>query len=258
MLQSTNTSNAKFIYSKLIKDLMEPKSTMEKGKKLPSERQLCDDYDVSRTTVRNAIGSLVNAGILYQIQGKGIFVRDSEKENLSNYYSFTEQTRKNGKIPKSTVLSFKIRKANNKEKEIFAKDCDIKLIVFTRLRLADDIPMMYETTIIPYYRFKEIDKKLLENKPLYDIFEQDYDSNIYNIKERFSVSSMSKEIAKTMNLENNNPCLKIEGIHIMSKTNWLNIRNPMQELICSITKYHTGITNTYACMYQLNIGSVLV
>lgn len=145
------------LYSKLREDLMEAISTMEKGEKLPSERQLCDDYDVSRTTVRNAIGSLVNAGILYQIQGKGTYVRDSEKENLSNYYSLTEQTRKNGKIPKSIVLSF-----------------------------------------------------------------------------------------------------KIEGIHMTSKTNWLNIRNPMQELICSITKYHTGITNTYACMYQLNIGSVLV
>ena len=200
------------LYSKLIEDLMEAISTMEKGEKFPSERQLCDDYDVSRTTVRRAIGYLVNAGILYQIQGKGTFVRDSKKENLSNYYSFTEQTRKNGKTPKSIVLSFKSRNANNKEKEIFSKDCDFKLIVFTRLRLADSIPMMYETTMIPYDRFKEIDKKLLENKPLYDIFEQNYDSNIYNIKERFSVSSMSREIAKTMNLESNSPCLKIRRL----------------------------------------------
>lgn len=200
------------LYSKLIDDLMGAISTMEKGEKLPSERQLCDDYDVSRTTVRRAIGSLVNAGILYQVQGKGTFVRESDKENLSNYYSFTEQTRKNGKIPKSLVLSFEIRKADTNEKEVFDKDGDFNIIVFTRLRLADDIPMMYETTMIPYERFKEIDKELLENKPLYDIFEEDYNSKIYNIKERFLASSISSQVAETMKLENNSPCLKIRRL----------------------------------------------
>lgn len=52
------------LYSNLIDDLMEKISAMEKGAKLPSERQFCDDYDVSRTTVTRAIGSLLNACIL--------------------------------------------------------------------------------------------------------------------------------------------------------------------------------------------------
>ena len=58
------------LYSNLIDDLMEKISTMEKGAKLPSERQLCYDYKVSRTTVRKALGYLVNSGILYQVQGR--------------------------------------------------------------------------------------------------------------------------------------------------------------------------------------------
>src|SRR5438067_2096267 len=40
-----------------------------------SERQLCEMYDVSRTTVRQAIGRLVNEGLLYHIKGKGTFIR---------------------------------------------------------------------------------------------------------------------------------------------------------------------------------------
>ena len=85
------------LYSKLIDELITKISFMEKGDKLPSERQLCKDYNVSRTTVRNAVGSLVNSGMLYQIQGKGTFVREQNRQNLSNYYSFTEQTKRNGK-----------------------------------------------------------------------------------------------------------------------------------------------------------------
>ena len=101
------------LYSDLIDKLLEQISTMDKGAKLPSERQLCQDYEVSRTTVRNALGSLVNSGVLYQIQGKGTFVRERNRENLSNYYSFTEQTKRNGKTPKSIVVSFEILTCGN-------------------------------------------------------------------------------------------------------------------------------------------------
>ena len=42
---------------------------------VPSEKQLCEAYAVSRTTVRQAIGHLVADGLLYHIKGKGTFVR---------------------------------------------------------------------------------------------------------------------------------------------------------------------------------------
>ena len=130
------------LYQDLIDKLLEEIATMEKGAKLPSERQLCKDYEVSRTTVRNALGSLVNSGVLYQIQGKGTFVRERNKENLSNYYSFTEQTKRNGKTPKSIVTSFKVREPNDKERQIFNDENIGKVIVFDRLRLADDTAIM--------------------------------------------------------------------------------------------------------------------
>lgn len=198
------------LYSKLIEKLVDEISLMEKGDKLPSERQLCKDFDVSRTTVRNAIKTLVNAGVLYQIQGKGTFVREKNRENLSNYYSFTEQTKKNGKTPKSIVVDFEIKKANSKIKEILNLDHDDKIIQFDRLRLADDIPMMYEMTIIPYDKFKEINKKILGKKALYDIFKDKYNLKIYEVKERFSVSKLDKKMAQSLNLKEDSPCLKIK------------------------------------------------
>ena len=39
-----------------------------------SERQLCEAYGVSRTTVRQAIARLVADGLLYHVKGKGTFV----------------------------------------------------------------------------------------------------------------------------------------------------------------------------------------
>lgn len=197
------------LYSKLIDELLTEIATMKKGDKLPSERQLCRDYDVSRTTVRNALGQLVNSGYLYQIQGKGTFVREQNRENLSNYYSFTEQTRKNDRTPKSKVLNFTIRDANPEEKKIFEKEEDFSIIVFDRLRLADDEPMMYERTFIPYDKFRKVDKDLLETKALYDIFEEDFGEKIVNVRERFSATSMGENVASSLKLRVNSPSLKI-------------------------------------------------
>ncbi|KGF03258.1 GntR family transcriptional regulator [Anaerococcus lactolyticus] len=197
------------LYSDLIDKLLEQISTMDKGAKLPSERQLCQDYEVSRTTVRNALGSLVNSGVLYQIQGKGTFVRERNRENLSNYYSFTEQTKRNGKTPKSIVVSFNIRALNDKERHVFDDATIEKVIVFDRLRLADDTPMMYERTAIPYEGFENITKNLLEEVALYDIFDNFFSTKIANVRERFQVSSLTKKVAEALNLKDGSAALKI-------------------------------------------------
>ena len=197
------------LYQDLIDKLLDQISTMEKGAKLPSERQLCKDYNVSRTTVRNALGFLVNSGVLYQIQGKGTFVRERSRENLSNYYSFTEQTKRNGKIPKSIVTSFKVRELNDKERQVFDDPSIEEVIVFDRLRLADDMPMMYEKTVIPYQRFDKITKDLLEKTALYEIFANNFNTKITNVRERFQVSSLTKKVADFLKLKDGSAALKI-------------------------------------------------
>ena len=197
------------LYQDLIDKLLDQVSTMEKGAKLPSERQLCEDYNVSRTTVRNALGFLVNSGVLYQIQGKGTFVRERSRENLSNYYSFTEQTKRNGKIPKSIVTSFKVRELNDKERQVFDDPSIEEVIVFDRLRLADDMPMMYEKTVIPYQRFDKITKDLLEKTALYEIFANNFNTKITNVRERFQVSSLTKKVADFLKLKDGSAALKI-------------------------------------------------
>jgi DNA-binding GntR family transcriptional regulator len=41
---------------------------------IPSESELCQAYEISRTTVRKAIGDLIQEGLVYTMQGKGAFV----------------------------------------------------------------------------------------------------------------------------------------------------------------------------------------
>lgn len=55
----------------------------EPGDKLPSEFDLGQRFDVSRTTIRRAIADLTRQGLVTTYQGKGCFVAQSEKVNFS-------------------------------------------------------------------------------------------------------------------------------------------------------------------------------
>jgi GntR family transcriptional regulator len=44
------------------------------GTQVPSERELCEQYQISRITVRQALSALVTEGRLIRTQGRGTFV----------------------------------------------------------------------------------------------------------------------------------------------------------------------------------------
>ena len=61
------------------------------GQSIPSEAKLCEQYEVSRITIRNAIAELVEQEILVKYQGKGVFVRTPnflEFDNIQRLYIF--------------------------------------------------------------------------------------------------------------------------------------------------------------------------
>ncbi len=53
------------------------------GSKIPSENELTEQFQISRHTVRKAIGELVAEGWLVSSQGKGTFVRDARRNRKS-------------------------------------------------------------------------------------------------------------------------------------------------------------------------------
>ena len=61
------------------------------GEKLYSEMHFSRKYHISRSTVRKALDSLVEEGLIYKVRGSGTFV--SEKQNLSRQYSYSSKIR---------------------------------------------------------------------------------------------------------------------------------------------------------------------
>ena len=69
-------------YEMIVNDLQKRimNEEFEENHKLPTEEKLIEEYKVSRNTIRNAIKILINLGIVYSVQGNGMFVRAPKKK----------------------------------------------------------------------------------------------------------------------------------------------------------------------------------
>ncbi len=184
---------------------------MEENDQLDSEREICDKYGVSRTTVRQALDELEKQKNIYKVHGKGNFISSRRVEQeLIKVYSFTDEMRKLGKKPISKLLNFEIaepdskilRKLKLKENELVYK--------ITRIRIADDIPMIYEVTYLPYDKFNGMTKKDLEENPLYEIFKNDFKVHITSAEEVLESVSINKLESIYLDVSQGEPGLKIE------------------------------------------------
>lgn len=120
------------------------------GEPIPSERELMEDYQVSRITIRKAIEELVAEGYLYKVQGKGTYVKTDEgSNNLFAITSCTEDVIRLGMTPsKKTVVSELVR-ANVKRAKALEITIDDNVYMIGRILYADKEPLNYTLTFLP-------------------------------------------------------------------------------------------------------------
>lgn len=119
---------------------------------LPGERDLADAFEVSRVTIRKAIGGLVEAGLLHQRQGSGTYVagRPARLEQaLSRLTSFTEDMRLRGLEPSVTVLRRDVSPPSPQEAMHLMLSPRDRVSRLRRLRLAGGVPMAIELATLP-------------------------------------------------------------------------------------------------------------
>jgi GntR family transcriptional regulator len=108
--------------------------------KLPSEYALCDMFNVSRSTIREALAQLIQEGIVYRIRGKGAYIRfelTTLRHDLANLFSVTNELKSRGLIPTTKLKYRAVRQAN----EHVAAHLNIKegddYVEIERIRYAD-------------------------------------------------------------------------------------------------------------------------
>jgi DNA-binding GntR family transcriptional regulator len=114
---------------------------------LPSESQLCAEFGVSRMTARAAVQRLVQDGLVYRVPGRGTFVAVSRANRTAGHIlSFSDEMRRQGRVPTSRVIERRRRRATEDEKRRLGVQ---DVVVLRRVRLADGKPLALERAVFP-------------------------------------------------------------------------------------------------------------
>ena len=111
---------------------------------LPPERDLANEFRISRITVRKAIDGLVSEGMLVRRQGSGTFVSARMEKNFSKLTSFSEDMRARGRTPHSVWLKKSAGSVTPEEALTLRSSPGTPVYRFHRIRFADDAPMAVE------------------------------------------------------------------------------------------------------------------
>ncbi|MEL7625669.1 MAG: GntR family transcriptional regulator [Anaerolineaceae bacterium] len=140
------------------------------NKQLPTEVELCKQYNVSRMTVNKALSMLVHEGYIRRIPGKGSFVNTIEiQKRIAEPRGFSQDINTIGAKPGSKVLEFKILQARENEEisRLFHLQDDSMIYYFVRLRSANSTPVAITRTFLSGEVVKELPPQTLEGS-LYD------------------------------------------------------------------------------------------
>jgi len=123
---------------------------LQRGDRLPSERQIADDLGASRMTARQALKSLEKRGLVETRVGRGVFVAHPliEKESRT-LHGFTEEMQRGGRTVSSVVLDAGIGAADLEVARALAIAEHTLVHRLVRVRLVDAEPLAVERTEIP-------------------------------------------------------------------------------------------------------------
>ena len=187
------------------------------GTKLPTVENFASDYKVSKSTIVKAIESLVSKGIVYQVQGSGIFVR---RRNRSGYIDLNTTQGFTSTLKEFTitakVLEFDLIHADEEIAELLECNINDEVYLVKRLRYIDGKIMCYEEayykkSIVPYLT-KEIAKG-----SIFEYLETALNLNLGFSDRYLHLEKLDTNIANLLELNTGDPAMFIlEQIYLSS------------------------------------------
>lgn len=146
------------IYDTLLRRIR--RGTYPAEKMIPTERELTEEFDVTRNTIRRAIDELINEGYLYRKPGSGAFVCDRPVARSMERLSVNKdvELRKRYKKMSIHVLSLRIISGTDIQQQILGLRSTAKIYYLQRVQYGDGKPIVYESIYLPCKYFSKLTK----------------------------------------------------------------------------------------------------
>ena len=178
---------------------------------LPSERELCEKYHVSRSTIRQTISLLKEAEFVYTVQGKGTFIKPQVfTQPLTKMYSFADSLKTDNVVIQNKIIEYSRIQSDPMLTKLIGNSPDMSFHKLVRLRSAKDYPLMIETTYLPTSRFIHLDTETIESGSLYDYLRKYYNFKAERIKETLRPINPQTKERKLLGISSGIACILLE------------------------------------------------
>jgi len=184
-----------------------------RGTRIPGETELCEAYDVSRTTVRQALALLERDGLLVRGRGKGTFVREpSLTAAPRSVSSFSTELRDLGMQPGSRILEVSAITAPADVAAEMDIEVGAELLSLRRLRTADGRPIGIQHTLLLASRFTGLLDLLADDISLYQVIQDYYGVVASGATEVFKVAGVNRDDAKLLGCKIGQPAFAVTRV----------------------------------------------
>lgn len=188
------------------------------GDQLPPERDLAQQMGVSRMTTRQALGYLVNEGLLEVRQGVGTFVTPPKlTHNAIHLVGFTEEMQGQGGAVASLVIEQAVVIPPVPVAQRLGLLPGTAAIKITRLRQVNEIPLLLETSYLPAGLCPGLEQVDLTQHSLYQLLEDRYQLHPYRTTESVEATVANQYEQRLLAVPNGAAMLLLEGVTYSSK-----------------------------------------
>ena len=196
-------------YYRLKHILREKIAGLQAGDPIPSEAELCQEFEVSRTTVRKALGDLIQEGLVYTVQGKGTFVAPKKLRSTWVQQSgglYADMTERGFRVAMQVLEVGVILVEEHIQKELGLSDGD-QVIKLVRLRFVDDQPFDIVTNYLPARLFPGLEKEDFASNSLYSLMRGKYNARFARGVRLVDAGACPADEARLLRIKPNSPIL---------------------------------------------------
>lgn len=209
--------NREKLYIQLTRILLEEINSgrWQPGRKIPTEEELCREYNISKITVRQAILNLASEGYLLKIQGKGTFVASSlPVVGLAMKTRLTEEMFGEEVKLQRKILIQGIREPSPDIRDYLKTSDRIYYILSKR---TDERKTAYiEESFIPDKMLPHIGKLDITHSSLYSVLQEKGTKKIFRMIQTIEISNVTGEAAKNLGMEGGSPVLVVHRLFFSS------------------------------------------
>lgn len=183
------------------------------GERLPSERELCERFYLSRTTVREAIDALADEGLLHRERGRGTFVAKPKilEGLLQSPTGFTDSMREQGYNVTTKMLRMEIIDAPATVARELRLKSDDQVTVIDRLRFIMGEPILLVTSYVPVKTVPTLIENDLADKSLYQLLANKYHLVAFSATRYIEAVAANEMEARLFDIRPGAPIMLIES-----------------------------------------------